>query len=413
MKFKFNSKYNTIAAYVLIVFVLGIIITAIILNLSDVIAAMGSIIRVLSPIIWGIIIAYLMNPIVKIIEKYISKPINCKKSRPALSRGISIFITSVIVISGIAALIAMAIPEIVSSIIGFLDNLPEYLSNLEKSINKHFDKHPELYDMFNEELSNIQKTILNWINKFTPQFTTFMNAATDKIILFMGGLKNAVIGFVISIYLLFSKETFLAQSNKLLHAIFKREKCEKLLSLSNQANKVFIGFISGKALDSLIIGAITFIFMHITNMPYVVLISAIICVTNMIPFFGPFIGAIPSAVLVLLSEPHKAIAFIIFVIVLQQIDGNIIGPKILGDSLGLPTFWIIFAILVGGGLFGFAGMLFGVPVFALIYTFAKDSIESALNKKHMPVETSAYKSLSVMPVSEKEIKSDKPSDSEN
>ena len=177
-----------------------------------------------------------------------------------------------------------------------------------------------------------------------------------------------------------------------MYALFSKRRCDKLLSIGKDANIKFIGFISGKAIDSFIIGVLAFIVMSIMKMPYTVLVSCIIGVTNMIPFFGPIIGAVPSAFLILLYNPAKVIPFIIFVVILQQLDGNVIGPKILGNSIGLPTFWIIFAIFIGGGLFGFVGMLIGVPAFAVIYTLFGNAVNEKLQKKNMSTNTNDYRS---------------------
>lgn len=194
---------------------------------------------------------------------------------------------------------------------------------------------------------------------------------------------------------MYNKEDFIAQVRKFMYAILPRDVCKTILTMGIKCNSVFSNFIVGKAVDSLIIGILSFITLTIMDMPYVVLISLIIGITNMIPFFGPFIGAIPSAVLVLLSEPRQTIPFIIFIIVLQQIDGNIIGPKILGDKLGLSTFWIMFAILVFGGLFNFPGMLIGVPLFTLIYALISTFIHDRLKLKELPLDKRYYGNMNI------------------
>ena len=207
---------------------------------------------------------------------------------------------------------------------------------------------------------------------------------------FVLALKNFLLGIIVSIYLLLSKETLLAQVKKTILALFNKKTCEKTFMIYHKSNGLFIGFITGKIIDSLIIGILCFIGMTIFKMPYSVLISVIIGVTNIIPFFGPFIGAIPSALLILLAKPSFLLPFLIFVFVLQQFDGNILGPRILGDSTGLPAFWVLFSIFLGGGLFGFVGMLLGVPTFALVYALFRTFIEHRLESKNLPKETDAY-----------------------
>ncbi|MGN0585672.1 MAG: AI-2E family transporter, partial [Oscillospiraceae bacterium] len=206
----------------------------------------------------------------------------------------------------------------------------------------------------------------------------------------------------VAIYLLCGKERFLAQLRKLVCAIFPKDAAGSIFNVASHTNKTLSGFISGKIIDSFIIGVITFISMTIMNMDFVALISVVIGVTNIIPFFGPFIGAIPCAFLLLVAAPKQVIPFVIFIIILQQFDGNILGPKILGDSTGLSSFWVMFAIFLGGGLFGFAGMLLGVPVFAVIYSLVSEFIDFLLSKKGASTNTDDY-----LPVSEEETPPEK------
>ena len=203
-------------------------------------------------------------------------------------------------------------------------------------------------------------------------------------------VSNIVISLIVSVYLLVSKKRFLGQLKKLLYVFLKPDTANAALSIFRQINKIFGGFISGKIIDSLIIGVLCFIGVSILKMPYPLLISVIVGVTNVIPFFGPYIGAIPSAFLVLLIDPGKCLIFLIFILALQQLDGNVIGPAILGDSTGVSPFWIIVSILVGGGLFGFIGMLLGVPTFAVIYYLVKTFSEYYLRKKDLPTDSMLY-----------------------
>ena len=203
-------------------------------------------------------------------------------------------------------------------------------------------------------------------------------------------LFNAIIGVIISVYLLFGKENFSMQSKKAVYAMMKPAHANMLLHLTIKSNEIFGGFIIGKIIDSAIIGVLCFIGLSLLNMPYTLLVSVIVGVTNVIPFFGPYIGAIPSAILIMLQDPKMGIYFIIFILILQQIDGNIIGPKILGNSTGLSAFWVVFSILLGGGLFGFVGMILGVPTFAVIYYVVKMLVDHRLEQKNLPIETACY-----------------------
>ena len=206
------------------------------------------------------------------------------------------------------------------------------------------------------------------------------------------GLTNLVLGIIISVYFLVGKERFFAQIKKFLYALLPKDLVGRLIDITHTSNRIFSGFISGKILDSLIIGILCFVGMSIFRMPMAMLVSVIVGVTNIIPYFGPFIGAIPSALIVFLVDPIKALWFVVFVVCLQQFDGNILGPRILGDSIGMPAFWVVFSILLFGGYLGVLGMFIGVPTFAVIYSIFKLWTEGRLSRKNLPVDTKSYAS---------------------
>ena len=228
------------------------------------------------------------------------------------------------------------------------------------------------------------------MNDLLPKSNTYLTSITTGLINVFKVLLNIIVGLIVSVYLLFSKETFIGQFKKLNYALFKPKKANIVIQTARKSNEIFGGFISGKILDSMIIGIICYIVLLIMKMPYPVLVSVIVGVTNIIPFFGPFIGAVPSFIIIVLANPIQGLYFLIFVVILQQVDGNIIGPNILGDSTGLSPFWVIFAIMVGGGLFGFAGMLLGVPTFAVIYYIMQEILRYFLRKRDLPQDSSQY-----------------------
>lgn len=236
-------------------------------------------------------------------------------------------------------------------------------------------------------MDNIESLALSMANSLKPQLENLFSkdgmlaSLTGSAWSLILGIKDFLIGSIVAIYILFSKETFLAQTKKTICALFNRRHSASILKVAGDANDKFISFLSGKALDSFIIGILCFIAMSIMGLPYTVLISVIVGITNMIPFFGPFIGAIPSGVLILLSNPKQTIAFVIMIFILQQFDGNILGPKILGNQLGVNAFWILFSIVIGGGFFGFIGMILAVPFFAVVYPMFCDSMRTRLKKK--------------------------------
>ena len=404
MKIKFNSKHNTVAAYCILVFTICLVLVALVFKYETFISYLKKLISVFSPIIWGLIIAYLLNPLMMFTEKHLSKLVCRKKNRRSLARTLSILISFIILIGIIVLLVGSIVPELIKSVENIFKSLPSYLNNLRSyltiKISKLVDKNPDLKSFIADEFDNIQDFLLNIMSKYEPVLQDLLAkdgiiaSVTDSTWSLVIGLKNCIMGMIISIYLLFSKENFRAQATKVIYAIFPDKAGKKIFSVASRFNYTFVHFLSGKAVDSLIIGVLTFIGMNILRMnSYAVLISCIIGVTNMIPFFGPIIGAVPTGLLILLTDPHKTIVFIVFIFLLQQFDGNILGPKILGNSLGLSTFWIVFSILIGGGLFGFIGMVAFVPLFAVMFGIIKEAINTRLNKKKLPVSTAYYKDI--------------------
>lgn len=233
--------------------------------------------------------------------------------------------------------------------------------------------------------------VLDWVqNDLLKHTNDLMTSLTEGVIGVVNGLIDILIGFIVAIYLLFGKEKFMGQCRKIVYAFNPPRRANIILHIASKTNKTFNGFIIGKIIDSAIIGVLCFIGLSILKMPYTLLVTVIVGVTNVIPVFGPYIGAIPSAILILLVDPMKGLYFIIFIFLLQQLDGNVIGPMILGDSTGLSAFWVMFAILIGGGLFGLPGMIVGVPTFAVIYYIIKMLIQQKLEQKKLPVETEHY-----------------------
>ena len=240
-------------------------------------------------------------------------------------------------------------------------------------------------------LNHASETLQNWIQTdLLRQMNIWMTNITTGAMNVLSEVFNFLVGCIVSVYMLFSKELFAAQMKKILYGVMSIEHANMTLHITRKSNEIFGGFIIGKIIDSAIIGVLCFLGLTLLDMPYILLVSVIVGVTNVIPFFGPYIGAIPSAILIALADPIKGIYFLIFILALQQLDGNVIGPKILGDSTGLSAFWVVFSILLGGGLFGFVGMIAGVPTFAVIYYIVKMVVEQKLEKKKMPADTEAY-----------------------
>lgn len=369
----------------------------IIFHLDSLRSTIGKIIVILMPVIDGLVLAYLLTPLVNATEKYLIAPfvkkfnIKGKKSRWRL---ISVFLTLIVVSWSIYGFFSIVIPQIFNSLKTIIEQFPNYVDTLNLWISKLLEDNPE-----------IENKVMAVINEYSLDFETFVNSEVipklNSLIMTISlsvysvfkEIWNLIIGFIISIYLLSSKELFSAQAKKAAYAFLSVDRANRFISNVRFANKTFGGFFVGKILDSIIIGILCFVGMSILDIPFSVLISVIIGVTNIIPFFGPFLGAIPSTLLILFIDPVKALTFIIFVFFLQQVDGNIIGPKILGSSTGLSSFWVIFAITLFGGIWGVFGMIVGVPIFAVLFAFMKSLVETHLSSKQLPPETNRYLKL--------------------
>lgn len=350
---------------------------------------------ILQPILIGIVIAYLINPVVRWEEKYLLRFLSTHMKTEAgakkASRLLSIFGAILFVLIILAVLLNMVIPELFSSIRGLVVQLPSQVDEFSNWLQKYMGEESELPSYLEQMLNRIVDFFENWVETdLLPQTTNILASLTTGVISAVKVLLNVIIGVIISVYILMSKETFTGQAKKLVYALLPAAKGNVVVETVRKSNEIFGGFISGKILDSAFIGMLCFIGLTVLRMPYTVLVSVIVGVTNVIPFFGPYIGAIPSALLIMLADPMKGLYFIIFIIVLQQLDGNIIGPRILGESTGLNSFWVVFAILVGSGLFGFIGILLGVPVFATIYYMVRKAVAYILRRKGLPQQTAAY-----------------------
>lgn len=400
MKFRLNNKYVYIGIVALAVISGGIFLAYFLFHgskLSDGLAVFSNAFR---PVAIGLILAYVLTPITNYLENKIFFPI-LKKLKISQSdkvkgriRVISILLTFILVGFIVYSLVAMLISQVIPSIESIVKNFDRYMNNLVLWIQRISEINPD-----------ISKFAIDTLNKYTIEFESilqeFVLPKTSNIIKSLslgviGAIKvllNFIIGLMISIYLMASKEKFTAQSKKIVYAIFKTDFANNIISEIRNIHDTFIGFFSGKILDSLIIGLLCFIGTTLLGTPYAALVSVIIGVTNIIPYFGPWIGAIPTCLFVLIvdiTNPINCLYFAIFILVLQQFDGNILGPKILGDSTGLSSFWVLFAITVFGGVMGVTGMVIGVPVLAIIYSAIRRWINSLLTKRGLPTKTEEY-----------------------
>ena len=356
---------------------------------------------ILQPVIMGCIVAYLLNPVMGFLEghlfRYFKPRVKEERKAKKMARSFGTVGAIVFFLLIIFLLLYMMIPELMKSIQNMMVNLPKELDDFDRWLGDLMEEGSPFVDwlsVLGVDLSSagsyvealLQKQILPQINTYL----TYVASFTTGVISAFKMLFNFIVGLVIAIYLLIGKETFIGQGKKIVYAALPSRFGNVVIRTMRVTNQMFGGFISGKILDSAIIGVICYVGLMIMQMPYSLLVAVIVGVTNVIPFFGPLIGAVPGFVLIVLAEPVKGLYFLIFVLVLQQVDGNIIGPKILGDSTGLSAFWVVFAILVGGGLFGFMGMLLGVPTFAVIYYLIREIVAYILKKRKLPEGTREY-----------------------
>ena len=360
--------------------------------------------RILNPFIWGLVFTYLLAPLMHALERHVFYPLGQKiykrkpKSARSFGRAFSVLVALIVLIAVLAALVYMILPQLYTSIETIISNSQSYLDNLVTWVDRTLKDFPVVADFLEERLNNfrssISGSIFSWIQEnVLPTLGGVVTNVTSGVYSVFRAVYNLVIGMIVSVYLLNGLENYGAAFKRLLYSLFNIETTEKLLDGIRFADRTFMGFINGKLLDSAIVGLICYIVCAILNMPYALLVSVIVGITNIIPFFGPLIGAIPSAFIILMIDPVKCLVFIIFIVILQQVDGNFIGPKILGNSVGISGFWVMFSIIFGAGLFSFWGMLLGVPVFVVLHTLINSYVERRLKNSDLPVETEAYRDL--------------------
>lgn len=383
---KLQNKYLLISLYTLTTIAASALVIYFIFNFTLVSSSLGKLFGVLSPIFWGFVIAYLINPLVRFFEKKVFAFKKAKKDRPRLKRVLSVICAYIVVLALLSALLWVIIPQFTSSFNTFKDAIPGYARSLESWANSLLHEESRFYP--------IAKKVVDSFNEFVDGIVEYVTELLPKAVILIKDISvfiiNVIVAVFVSIYMISRKENLAAQLKKLVCALFKEKWVNRLSEFSCMLDSSVGGFIKGKIIDSAIIGVLCYIVMIIFRLDYALLISVIVGVTNVIPFFGPFIGAIPSAFILLMVDPHDVIPFVIAILLIQQLDGNYIGPKILGDSLGLSPFWVLVSIVVMSGLFGFAGMVIGVPIFSVVYVLVERLIDRRLEAKQMPTDVEAY-----------------------
>ncbi|MBP3917833.1 MAG: AI-2E family transporter [Clostridia bacterium] len=393
MKFEWNKRDVTRTVFSAILIVFAVICVFFFLRFEAFGNFISKIVDVCKPLLYAVAIAYLLWPILLFFEKSVFHGLEKEKPRKKLVRTLSIITTYIIFILALTLLFSIVIPQITDSVKMLMDKMNIYISTAQTWIDDVIISNPKIHinvDFINEQLEKLNDWINQLITWIYDNFKTLFSSITSYATTFATEIWNIVLGVIFAVYFLLFKENLIAQIKKLFAAILPQSWFQKAVHYTHVTDSTFGGFINGKLLDSLIIGILCFILMSIFRMPYAPLISLIIGITNVIPFFGPIIGAIPSAFFIFIADPGMTIWFIVLIFALQQLDGNVIGPKILGDFIGLSPLWIVVSITVMGGLFGVFGMFVGVPTFAVIYTIIKEITEMNLEKKGMPSDTDSY-----------------------
>ena len=389
------KRYFYILLSFLLALSLGSLVILFFFKTSVIRSILDQIINIFLPFIYGFVIAYLINPVVMKIEKgflFLENRL-FHRQKKGLIRMLSILLGFVIVFLLVFMLFFAIIPQLITSISSVLVMLPKSVSSFQEWIDTL--ESGDYSESMIEYIKVVTDTLSGRLQSFlsTDVLTTLQqllsNISTSFLSLFQV-IKNFGIGCIVAAYLLGSKEKFQHQCRLLIYSIFSEKWCRLILDEVHYIDKMFSGFIHGKVLDSTIVGLICFLFAWITKMPYALLVALIVGVTNIIPFFGPYMGAIPSALLILMVNPAKCLLFLIFIIVLQQIDGNLLGPAILGDRLGISGFWVLFSIMIFGSLWGIVGMIVGVPLFAVIYDLIRRFIKRGLVKHGRAEMLTAY-----------------------
>lgn len=434
MKIKWNKKYTTVATYSLIVIILAILFVVFVFKFDSFAKGFSWIGAVAAPLICGIVIAYIINPlmmwiektffrklansdppekglvmqklsdskvgstaVVRSIEKHAASPAAHEKKlrrRRIAARALSVTISYIIVIAAVVGICIAVVPSVAKSVVDLGDQMPGYINKLDSFVQEFFASNPEVAKLISDGFVELGSVVKKLSDMMSPMAGDIFSSVSNGVLQFaaglLTGLKNVVIGLIIAIYLLFSKERLLGQCKKILFAFLKNSKCQRIFYVSGKSNDIFKKYVISNLIDALIIFAAMAVGMLIMGMPYPMLLAVVCGVTNLIPFFGPFIGAIPCGLLILLVDPVKVIWFGLFVLVLQQMDGNVIKPHLFGETMGLPAIWVLVSITIGGGLFGIPGMLIGAPVFAVFYLLFAEFVAGRLKKKNMPEKTGEY-----------------------
>ncbi|MBQ9745532.1 MAG: AI-2E family transporter [Clostridia bacterium] len=378
MKFEWNKKYAQVAFWVCVVILFTVISVFFFWNYNDFGTYISDFVKVLNPIIYGVVIAYVLNKVMKIYENKVFRFLDGKPGKMRFKRVISIICTYITMIALIAGFIWLIAPQIIAGFTELQYTIPLYMEDVETWMLNLSEENQALHDLVFDAfdyVNSLMERIGELMEVVAPQIMSWLS----QILTFF---KDLIIGIILSVYFLMQKERFIAQGNRFVRAVFSEEKYHGAISLMKQVDNSFGGYLVAMGLDSMLVMVECFILFGLAGIPYYPLISFIIGVTNFIPFFGPFIGAIPSAFIIFIVDPLKVLLFIFLIVVIQQVDGNIIAPKIIGSHIGISSVWVVIAVTVMSGFFGFVGMIIGVPLFSVIYTLIDNALAKKLENKN-------------------------------
>lgn len=385
-RFQPNSRYFTIVIYGLM-FVLGtILLVRIVGSFNNTVKLLGQALQVIAPFLVGAFIAFILYPLVRFFYRNLFKNTLHMKS-DKLSKWLSILVTYVIAIGVIAILMVFILPQLYTSITDIVDRLPVWYNNLTTMVDNFENRHADLgfidYNLINEHLTSLYPKIISYL---TDTLANLLPYVVNTSMAIVKGVVNLIISIMVSVYMISDHKNIFYQFKKLLYAVFPKQAADTARTICRESTNIFLKFMYGKAIDSIIIGIICFVCMNIFKFPYTVLISVIVGITNMIPYFGPYIGGVLGGIIIVIVNPVQVIFFAVMILVIQQFDGLFLGPKILGDSTGLKPLWVIFAIVVGGAMFGVLGMFLGVPTMAVICYILNIVVEHFLKKRNITVQ---------------------------
>ena len=400
MKLGPDNKYFRWGLTAFLTAAAGILFYFVIFHMRVLKSGIDLVIAILMPVIYGLLISYVLWPLVRIFEtKLFGKILKKMKVTPTAKGKKAIRLTCVLAtlflfLFAIYLLLALLIPQVANSIASIVENFPRYIDNIQEWISSTLKNNPDMENTVNNLISTYSEKAEEWLSQdLMPQMNSIIRELSSGLVGFITFIKNVILGIIVSIYMLYGKENLIANAKKGVYALFSTRRANQIIKDCKYIDATFGKYIIGMMLDSLNIAVWCYVGLLILQMPYAILISVVVGVTNFIPFFGPYLGAIPSAVLIFMVNPIQALYFIIFIFVLQQIDGNFIAPRILGDSTGMSSLMVLVAIMVGGGLFGIPGMLIGVPVCAVLCTAVRHFMERRLADKNLPTDQEFYNGL--------------------